>query len=442
MVKIIINNSESQVQGLGESDFKKLREEMTYCVTAQASYFSGGFKSNKRHLMDAKGRFPTGLLYIAEAFMSAGSYLTYDRQDNRCPKMGREGVFLASLPVTPYKEQLEAAEAAKRHSRGIIVAPTGSGKSLIVALIIEKIKVNTLVVVPSLELKRQLTETLSKIFGEDKLGKGKPIWVTNVDSLDVRESTTGYDCVIIDEFHHSAAKTYRQLNKKSWNHIYYRFGLTASPFRSQDGERLLLESILSKVIYKVNYQDCVLAKRIVPLEAYYYEIPKTPCSATTWAQVYSQLIVNNKTRNDLITELMISLNSGKKSQLTLVKEIQHGKILSRDGTFPLVTGQNDERHLVEAYSQGQIGSLVSTTGIMGEGIDSRACEYVIIAGLGKSKPAFMQQVGRCFRNFPGKESGKVILFLDKSHKFTARHFAAQIKYLREEYGVVAIKLEY
>ena len=42
------------------------------------------------------------------------------------------------------------------------------------------------------------------------------------------------------------------------------------------------------------------------------------------------------------------------------------------------------------FNMGEIKTLIGTTGVVGEGVDTRPTEYVIIAGLGKSKPAFMQ----------------------------------------------------
>lgn len=441
MVILYIDNSESRVQGLSEKQLTALRFLMTYSISAQANYFSGSFKSPKRHLMDVKGRFPTGLLYIAIEYLS-DSAIYYTTNDLRIrPRRPSQDIFSLSLDHNPYPAQLEAAWACRERSRGIISAPTGSGKSLIITLIINELQVPTLVIVPSLELKRQLTETLTKAFGSDKVGKRKLIWVENIDSLSCTQVLEGYDCVIIDEFHHSGAKTYRKLNKKALTRTYYRFGLTATPFRSQDNERLLLESVLSEVIYKIDYQDSVANKHIVPLEAYYIELPKTNPKGQTWAQIYSELVVNNYERNLAITKLLIKLHVNKLSTLCLVKEIKHGEILANDGAFKLVTGQNDERSLINLFSNGELSTLIGTTGVIGEGVDTRACEYVIIAGLGKSKNSFMQSCGRAFRNFIGKESGKVILIKDFSHRWTANHFRMQVKYLKEEYGVIPLRLE-
>ncbi len=53
----------------------------------------------------------------------------------------------------------------------------------------------------------------------------------------------------------------------------------------------------------------------------------------------------------------------------------------------------------------------------------------------------MQNVGRALGKYPGKESAKIILFRDRSHKFLRRHFAAQVRCLKEQFGVVPVKLE-
>lgn len=348
--------------------------------------------------------------------------------------------------MSPYPEQIAAAEAAVKYERGVIVAPTGCGKSLIVALIIDKLKVPTLVVVPSLELKKQLTATLKELFGYCNAGELKDnlfIAVENVDALD-HNKVLDYDCVIIDEFHHSAAETYQKLNKHSWHGVYYKFGLTATAFRSNENERLLLESVLSQVIYRIGYHTAVEQEYIVPLEAYYIELPKRPIEGNefNWQSMYNELVVSNISRNNLIMKLLHNLQEAGIPTLCLVKEINHGENLQTAGIPPFINGADEEsRYLINEFNEGRVKVLIGTTGVLGEGIDTRPCEYVIIAGLGKSKNAFMQNVGRSFRLHPGKESAKVIIFYDKSHKWTRAHFRAQCKYLLDEYAVIPVKIE-
>lgn len=347
-----------------------------------------------------------------------------------------------NLPFEPYPEQIEAARACYRHGSGIVVAPTGLGKSAIVALIINELRVKTLVVVPSLELKKQLTASLKMAFRGRLVGQyGSIIAVENVDALDPT-LISPYDCVIVDEFHHSAASTYRKLNLKSWGSVYHRIGLTATPFRSDDTERLLLESVLSQVIYRVTYEQAVSKGRIVPLEAYYIDLPKQKMKGDPriWSAVYSELVTNNETRHAIIVRLIESLKGTP--ILCLVKEIQHGATLSQMTQVPFANGQEgDTRIKILEFNLGQSKALIGTTGVIGEGVDTKPAEYIILAGSGKAKTQFMQACGRGFRVFPGKESCKVILFRDRSHKFLERHFKECVKHLKDEYGVVPVKLE-
>ena len=348
--------------------------------------------------------------------------------------------------VSPRPEQHEAAIACVDHQRGIVSSPTGSGKSMMIVELLYWLRVPTLIVVPTLELKRQMTETIQAAFGRTSVGSKALITVANVDSLDPRKPVLDKDCVIIDEFHHSAAKTYRVLNKKAWKNVYYRFGFTATPFRADADERLLLESVLSQVIYRLDHKTAVDKGYVVPVEAYYIDLPQTKVEGGTWPQVYAELVTHNEARTKAIAETLDTLYAAGKSTLCLVKEIAHGEAicdaLRLNTEWEFAKGINDNNgYLIDKFNEGGAQVLIGTTGILGEGVDTRPAEFIVIAGLGKSKNQFMQQVGRGSRRFPGKESCKVILFKDSSHVWTRRHFAAQVKILREEYGCEPIRLD-
>lgn len=433
---LTIDNSMCEIQGLTPLQLRALKQLMSYTIDAKAAYFASAYNT-RRYLISDKGQFPTGLLYIVIRYLWKVK-AEFKLDDKRVCPAPRQ-LFKMTLGHAPYPEQLEAAVAASVASRGIICAPTGVGKSLIVTLIVNKLQVPTLVVVPSLELKRQLTKSLKEAFGDTYT---KHLKVENVDALDPNEEAKGYDCVIIDEFHKSGAKRYRKLNKKAWKNVYYKFGLTATPFRSQDNERLLLESVLSQVIYRIDHKTAVDKGYIVPIEAYFLELPKRPVEGYTWNQVYNELVINNAVRNQVICDLMKRLHADGASSLCLVKEIKHGDIIAGKTGAAFANGLNEEtQQLIAGFNSKALTCLIGTTGILGEGVDTKPAEYVIIAGLGRSKNAFMQQVGRGFRVYPGKESCKVILFKDISHKWTLQHFKAQVKYMREEYGVEPVKLE-
>lgn len=448
MIALKINNSYSSISGLSIEQFKTLREILSYKLPKAQSYFSRDPAQGKRYLLDKRGEFPTGLLYLVEIYLSLLSR-PVSKLDHRKRPEAQPGRFEASMSLKPYPEQITAAKMLFRAHRGICSAVTGFGKSLIIALLVDLLQVRTLVVVPSLELKTQLRETLKKIFPKTQIGGlGLDIAVENIAALDPKKKLIGYDAVIIDEFHHSAAKTYRELNKKSWVDVYHRFGFTATCFRSISEEKLLLESMLSQVVYKIDHAEAVSKGYVLPLEAYYFELPKIEVkSADNWAAVYSELIVNRKDRNEKIVSLGNRLFVGCKSTLILVNQIDHGEILQQMFSdigleVPFANGEDStsSEHIAD-FSCGKLKLLVASS-VVGEGVDTRACEYIILAGgSGKSRVKLMQNAGRSFRKFVGKDSGKIITFKDYSHKWLIGHHAHFMKTMREEYGVKSIKLE-
>jgi superfamily II DNA or RNA helicase len=388
------------------------------------SYYTGCWVRRKS-LIDKKGYFPTGLLHRLPKWPMTIT-------DNRIRPAHKPQAFI--INGNPYHWQVEACKAAERACRGIISAPTGTGKSIAMALLITRLNVKTLVVVPSLEIKKQL----SKVFSSLTLSN---VTIENVDAPSLM-NVKDFDCLIIDEAHHVAAKTYHSLNKL-WKNIYYRFFFTATPFRNDTEEMLLFEAIAGQLIYQLSYKEAVLNKYIVPVEAYSVEIPKTKdIQVFTYREVYNELVVNNEKRNNMISIILLRLRAAGTKTLCLVREVKHGKILSDITGIPFVSGEDEEsRKLISQFNGGELNSLIATTGIMGEGVDTKPCQYVVIAGLGKAKSQFMQQIGRAVRTYPGKETANVVLIRDTSHKFTLKHYNQQKKILLDEYGVVPVKIE-
>lgn len=429
MITIKTGNSYSQISGLDTKAFNKLKKILSY---TPESYYSAGF-TRPRYLIDARGSFPTGLLNRVLAFLKH-ERLQWVAQPTSAPKLTPAGLHLRLNGIAPYADQLAAVEAAVTHGRGTISMPTGTGKSLIIALIAARLNVKTLVVVPTLEIKNQLRAAFLAYFGPTKA-----IQIENIDSKALK-TAKGFDCLIVDEAHHVASRTYQGLNRKAWTNIRRRYFLTATPFRNQADEQLLFEGIAGQVIYQVSYKRAVAAGYIVPIEAYYLDLKKTPTEAMSWREVYSELVVHNEARNALIATLVSALDA---TSLTLVKEISHGKTLSDLLDIPFVNGQDEEsRESLKHFNAGKLTQLIGTTGVLGEGVDTKPAEWVIIAGLGKAKSAFMQQCGRAVRTYPGKTSAKIVIIRDPSHRFTLRHFRLQCKILKEEYGVTPIKLEF
>jgi superfamily II DNA or RNA helicase len=397
--------------------------------------YSGNWR-DRRYLIDKQGNFPSGLLNKVKKWLIVNK-IEHSLLDERIRPITGECIFDAIWPHNLYLEQQEAILEAKSRGCGVVRAPTGSGKSIIIAGIIHQMNLPTLVVVPTLELKRQTQATMDQIFGETS----HLIKVRNVASLNPKELETS-DVVIIDEWHHAAAATYRKLNKYAWKNVYHRFGLSATPSRTNAEENILLEAIIADTIYEISHETAVSKNYIVPVEAYYIDLPKVKVKGHTWAQVYSELVVNRKDRNDLIAWLLMKFHQKKKSTLCLVKEIEHGNKLVELTGCGFANGADDNSRLsISGFNELKLTCLIGTEGILGEGVDTKPCEYVIVAGLGKSRPALMQKCGRAFRVYPGKESAKIILFKDPSHKWTLNHFREQCKTIEEEYGVTVKELK-
>lgn len=428
MVIVSISNSYSKVQGLTVAEEKGLRNHISYTVGSYAGFYSGGFGPKKVSLLNKRGEFPTGLIYRVLDWLITGD-VEFQVQDKRRmpPACAITGLQPQGYP--PYPQQTAALKAALKAHRGIISMPTGTGKSKVIDMIATELRRRVLVVVPSLEIKKQLAPQLEW---------NKLVRVENIDNPELEE-LTDFDVLIIDEAHHVAAKTYRKLNKKAWNKIFFRFFLTATPFRNDTEETLLFESIAGEVIYQLDYQSAVKDGLIVPVVAHYIEVIPTNTDAYSWAEVYSELVTKNDARNLLLADVLLATC---KPTLCLVKEVAHGKRIAELSGVPFVNGTDEEsRQYIKDFNSGKIDKLIGTEGILGEGVDTKPCEIVIIAGLGKAKSAFMQKVGRAVRRHNGKESAKIILIKDISHKFTINHFNAQKKILLDEYGVKPTKLE-
>lgn len=432
-----MGNSSCNISGLTVSQFKQLREVVSY-EAQNTGYVTGSFRPTKRYLLDKKGNFPSGLLLRVQRWLKDPTKVIggYSIADTRIRPTAALGMFNMNLKgVTPRPYQKAAVEALASVARGGAEMVTASGKSITMALLIHRLQLRTLVVVPNLGLKQQLEATFLSLFGTLA-----HITVENIDSS-VLKMAADHDVLIIDECHHAAARTYRKLNSSSWKGIYHRYYFSGTFFRSQEAESILLESITGPVTFTFLYKDAVAMGAVTPVEAYYYDLPKQECGANHYATVYSQLIVNNDYRNNLISDLMRTLTKACIPTLCLVKEIKHGETLSELTLAPFANGQDgDVRMRILEFNLGEGMALIGTTSVLGEGVDTRAAEWVILAAGGKSKNQFCQNVGRGLRLSPGKETCKVILFRDSSHRFMVKHFNAQVKYLKEVYGVVPVKL--
>ena len=156
----------------------------------------------------------------------------------------------------PRPYQREAVDAwSKARGRGVVVLPTGAGKTHVAVMAIEEKKRSALVVAPTLDLVRQWYDLLSATFGIDVgvVGGGDysiaPLTVTTYDSAHIHMERFGaeFGLVVFDECHHLPSEAYATAARACM--APYRLGLTATPERT-DGREAMLDALVGPQVYR------------------------------------------------------------------------------------------------------------------------------------------------------------------------------------------------
>lgn len=154
-------------------------------------------------------------------------------------------VKFRKLRLTPRDMQIDAIESFSGHDDGMLISPTGSGKSIMALMLAERIGQKTLVIVHKDDLVSGWINDIQKCFpgrvGETGLIKaqfyrvGKWITISTIQTLSklpeekMKELQNTFGLLICDELHHVAAKTWEIAGEFPAK---YRIGVTATPMRN------------------------------------------------------------------------------------------------------------------------------------------------------------------------------------------------------------------
>jgi superfamily II DNA or RNA helicase len=140
--------------------------------------------------------------------------------------------------------------------RGVVVLPTGAGKTVLALMAIERMKLRTLVVVPTIELLHQWRVAIVERLGvaASKIGvygdgrrELRPITVITYASAALASTPIGgYGLLICDEAHHLPSPAYSMIVSRG--QMPYRLGITATPERS-DGAEQTLYNLMGPLVY-------------------------------------------------------------------------------------------------------------------------------------------------------------------------------------------------
>lgn len=377
------------------------------------------------------------------------------------------------LPPWLYEHQVEMINSALLYRRGLVSAPTGSGKSLAMAWLVKHFPTQKIILtVPEKtllsQLKKSIEETLQEPVGEISGTKKefKRVTVGIINSLaKLAENSPSMfenvEVLICDEAHKVGSNFYQDLCTACIN-TDYRIGFSATPWR-EGGDDKVMEGLLGPVIYEVKVDDLIkqgiLSRPVyieVPYHSAHHTYPGYNSSTGTYNtrngkpdrnQVYTKSIVYNTSRNDFIVELAMTYLDYIKTQrvqlpcLVLIHQIEHGEILQnlfnlKDLNVPLVYGKtssNDRKQLVQELKDGDT-LLAIASSVFNEGQDIPNLGLGILCGGGGSESRIIQQLGRFIRSYPGKEKGVFIDIADNEQYYLYNNYITRRNKITSTYS--------
>jgi superfamily II DNA or RNA helicase len=338
--------------------------------------------------------------------------IKYQLIDERKKLTGVNFFFKASL----YKYQQEAVAITDKKEMGVIVASPGSGKTIMGLGIIANKKQPALIIVHRKQLFDQWVERVQSFLGiaEAFIGKISPGYqkigthitiamIQSLASIDAaNEIFKSFGIIIIDECHHVPAKTFRQVIQNFSS--YYLYGLTATPVRKNNDEKLIFIHI-GDVIQEVTFpfennssakKVSVIVRETDLLVPFDYKTDKT--------EMLSQILIHDSERNRLIIDdIKTEANTGKKI-LVLTERKAHIEVfyqyLKNKYEVITISGEDSEsarKAKLKQIKEGHFQVLISTGQFLGEGTDLDNLECLILAYPFAFEGKLIQYMGRVQR---------------------------------------------
>jgi superfamily II DNA or RNA helicase len=343
------------------------------------------------------------------------------------------------------ERQYDAASKMLENENGVLVAPTGFGKTVIASWLIAQRKVNTLILVHRRILMDQWRERLSlfldtpfKDIGMYGGGKKKltgKIDIAVIQSLqrkgEVQDFVTDYGHVIIDECHHVSAFSFEQVLKQV--KARYVHGLTATPTR-RDGHHPIIIMQCGPIRAKIDSKIVAIErpfKHVVLFKETCFRIPES-MEEPTIQELYSA-IVNDRERNYQIAEEILASIAEGRSPLVLTERTEHLKILSEmlgDSIKNLMVlkggmGKRQREAVLDqlkSISDNEERIILATGRHIGEGFDDARLDTLFLAMPISWRGTLQQYVGRLHRLHDNKREVQVYDFVDRQVPVLFRMF--------------------
>ena len=437
--KSIESDIKTQLTYTDKSKEYQMRRMQKNPFTRNTEAYAQLAKESKGSLWKKDGNtliVPSGFLHIIKPYVEN---ITDHRKDTG-PSVSLPWAS-SSYSVQLRDYQNEAVEKAMGNYRGIINLATGLGKTKTAIYLIRQLKRNTLVVCPSKSIALQFHAELVEAFGKSKVGfvgdgKYKPSTVTvgiaasvcnRID--DIKALDLGV--VVFDETHHTPANTFYAI-ADGLGAVGRIYGLTATAFRS-DGKDLLIHAACGDILVQ---RDVSWGVSNGWLSQPYFIVRNVTTTGRDFKddklKSYREHILKNKDMNDRLISDISAFTSAGKFVLVLVDQIEHGDILANATNVSFANGRDKgSETLISAFNDGKIKALIATDGLVGEGVDTRNVEVLIIANFTASKSAVLQAVGRGLRKTPAKDKCIILDYIPTGSSMLSRHANQRISYYKE-----------
>jgi superfamily II DNA or RNA helicase len=367
-------------------------------------------------------------------------------------KQYTELVENARVHRVPRPYQTAALDAwLKARASGVVVLPTGAGKSHLGVMAIEAKKRSTLVIAPTLDIVRQWYDTLRTSFAMQVgiIGGGSyeilPLTVSTYDSAYLHMQNLGsrFGLVIFDECHHLPGASYALAAKLCI--APFRLGLSATPERA-DGKDKELEQLIGPTVYRLDVTDLrgeYLAEydveeiivELSPEERAEYEEERSIYrefvqdhgirmgSPTGWNEFVirssstvegrramagyrrqRELALNPKAKLDCVDSLLHEHRNDRAILFTQDNAMAYR--IARRFLIPVITHQTKVKErsaLLEGLSKGTYSAIV-TSKVLNEGVDVPAARVAIVISGSASVREHVQRLGRVLRKQADKRA--------------------------------------
>lgn len=318
------------------------------------------------------------------------------------------------MAFTLHKDQQGIVNSVMNNldKNNLVVSPCGSGKTVIIGRIVKNLlnrNKNVIVIVPSTEVKEQMSKTLAKFGAYAEIE-------TSIKFNNLGSSLDPMDYIIIDEAHHSEAANYKELFSRFPRAK--RIGFTATPTRLDKKE---LSNSFNNLIEGLTVRELINEKRLSPFKYYAPNLHNTIPSIEDFNTENNYYLYNLKKpslsntqyRGRMFGDVIktyLSLANGKQTIL-FAKSIDDSKDFAYnfrlngipaahvDGT----TYKEERDRIIRDFRKGRI-KILCNCDLISEGFDMNDCEAVILARRTESLTLYLQQAFRALRYKPGKEA--------------------------------------